>query len=101
MLKVTDEALALLARLLEERNTPAGMAARFVFDRDNLTVEVDALRSGDAPFYHKDRVVLLLDKEAANMLSRKTLYVEETEDGPKLALMLYARKPRRKRQEPR
>ncbi len=88
MLTLTPAAKALLSRLLEEKNTPESEAARFVFNRDNLTVEIDVPRTSDTTFDHEGRIVLLLDKEAADILSNNTLDVKDTPEGPKLALIL-------------
>lgn len=88
MLQITEEAKAFLARLLEEKNTPENMAARFVFNRDNLTVEIDVPRAGDTRFHYKDRIILVLDEEAAQILDDNTLGTQDTEDGPKLALLI-------------
>lgn len=88
MLTITPAARELLSRLLEEKNTPEDEAARFVFNRDNLTVEIDKLRAGDVTFDYKGRVIVLLDEEAAEILADNTLDVKDTEDGPKLAFIL-------------
>ena len=88
MLTVTPAAKELLARLLGEKNAPEGEAARLVFNRDNLTIDIDAPRTGDTAIDYEDRVILLLDEEAADILSDNTLDVMDTPEGPKLAFIM-------------
>ena len=88
MLTVTLAAKELLARLLEEKNTPEGEAARLVFNRDNLTIDIDVPRTGDTTIDYEDRVILLLDEEAADILSDNTLDAMDTPEGPKLAFVM-------------
>ena len=88
MITVSPAAKELLTRLLEEKNTPQSEAARLIFNQDNLTVEIDGPRSGDTAIDHEGRVILLLDEEAADILSDNTLDVMDTPEGPKLAFIL-------------
>ncbi|HEX7009559.1 MAG TPA: hypothetical protein VF184_06225 [Phycisphaeraceae bacterium] len=86
MLTLTETARAHLARLLNEAGAPEDAAARFVAGPQGLTLYLDNLRPGDETFEYEGRTVLVLDEQVADILSERTLDVEETEEGPTLTL---------------
>ena len=86
MLTVTDLAAAHLAELLSDADAPEDVAIRFMLDDEGLALALDGFQEGDHTFSHGERLVLLLDDEASALLSDQTLDVEETEDGPELAI---------------
>ena len=84
MLKVTDAACAHLAEMLTA--APDGMVLRFIYEGDDLVLKLDHEQPTDQVFAHLSRTVLALDERVADLLAGKTLDVEDTEDGPQLAL---------------
>lgn len=86
MLTVTDAACAFLAELLTEADAPEGVAIRFIIEEQGLAMRLDNHHDGDDSFNHGERLVLLVDEEMSVILDEKTLDVEESDEGPKLAL---------------
>ena len=86
MLTVTEPAGAHLEKLLDEAEAPEGAAARFVASEEGLTLQLDNPKPEDETHDHGGRTVLLLDQQVAELLSDKTLDLQQTEQGPSLAL---------------
>lgn len=84
MLTVTDSAGALLSDMLSE--APDEAAVRFVPQGNGLAPKLDAERPGDATFTHDEKTVLVLDPQISELLADKTLDVQQTPQGPQLAL---------------
>ncbi|MFQ5895681.1 MAG: hypothetical protein ACE5JJ_07690 [Nitrospinota bacterium] len=87
MLTLTEAAGARLAYLLDEAEAPEDVAVRIVLEGRNLALKLDGARPDDATFAHEGRTVLLLDQKVSQLLADDTLDVEDTDDGPKLALL--------------
>ena len=49
-------------------------------------VEADKKRSGDVLIAHRDRVVLVLHEKLSKLLAQNTLGVENSDEGPQLAV---------------
>ena len=86
MLTVSDTAGAHLAELLTSADAPEDRAVRFVIEKDGLALQLDNERPGDATFQHQERTVLLLDDEVSQLLTEKTLEIQQRDDGPHLVL---------------
>lgn len=86
MLTVTEPAVAHLADMLVEAEAPDDVAIRFVIQEQGLALGLDNERPGDATYAHGERTVLLLDEQVTQLLADKTLDVEDTAEGPRLAL---------------
>lgn len=86
MLTVTEEATAYLARLLSAERRPEDRVFRLCLDGESLGLTVDRLRSGDAAFDHRGKVVLVLDNEVVRLLETRTLGIQPTELGLQLAV---------------
>lgn len=84
MLSVTDNASQHLATLLDE--APENAVVRFVPQEDGLAVQLGNVQQGDTTFEHDDKTVLALDSQVSEALADKTLDVQQTEQGPQLAL---------------
>jgi Fe-S cluster assembly iron-binding protein IscA len=86
MLTVTEAASGHLAELLTDAEAPEGVAVRFVRQEDGLAMSMDNPQSGDTTFEHEGRTVLALEDEVAQLLTQNTLDIEDSDDGPQLAL---------------
>lgn len=86
MLSVTEPAGAHLEKLLDEAEAPDGAAARFIASDQGLTLQLDHPKPEDEIHQHDGRTVLLLNQQIAELLSDKTLDLQQTEQGPSLAL---------------
>lgn len=86
MLNITTPAAEHLAKLLDEADAPEGTAARFVVEQEGLVLQVDSPREDDQTIEHEGKPLLVLDAQVAELLDDKTLALEETEDGPTLAI---------------
>ena len=84
MLNLTDSAAGHLATILEQ--APDEAAVRFVPQGNALSMQLDNPRPEDVTFEHNDRTVLVLDPQISEVLSDRTLDVQETPQGPQLAL---------------
>lgn len=85
MLTVTKAAGGYLSAALDKANAPAESAVRILVKPEGLRTAIDQERDGDQSFEHDGRKVLLLDEQAANELSERTLDVED--DGKKLVCL--------------
>lgn len=86
MLTITEPAAELLSKLLDEADTPEGVAARFVVSEGSLSLEVDSPRPDDHTIEHQGKTLLVLDAQVTELLGDKTLVLEETEEGPTLVI---------------
>jgi hypothetical protein len=84
MFTLTNPASARLAHLLETKGDAA--VARIFCRKHKLRLGVGQLRPGDQTFSHEGRVVLALDQRISTSLSRRRLYVRQTDTGPRLKL---------------
>ena len=87
MLQITEPAAEQLAQMLSESDAPDDVAIRLVVDGEGVALRLDNVREGDTTFDHDGGTVLVLDEEAAELLASRSLDVEETEQGPQLALV--------------
>lgn len=86
MLTITEAATQHLATLLERAETPADLALRVIHDGHTLGLRPDNPRPGDTTFAHQSRTVLILDEEMSALLAERTLDVQQTAEGPQLAI---------------
>ena len=86
MLTVTPPAFARMALLLktEEKNA----VLRIIRRNKRLKIRVSSLRPGDQTFNHNGKVVLAIDSKVSPSLSKRHLDVHQTEDGPRLRMLL-------------
>jgi len=86
MLAVTDKAVQYLRETLsrEEEGTPA--AFRIANTEEGYELTPDEAKEGDQVFDHEGENYLLLDTEVGEALSNATLDVQESPQGPRLAL---------------
>lgn len=86
MLTLTDAAAVHLTELLTTAEAPEDVAVRFVRNEKGLAMQMDNERPGDDTFAHEGRTVLLLDSEVSEALTGRILDVEDSVEGPRLAL---------------
>ncbi len=88
MLTITEAANRRLAEILTGPNAPsdASLAVRISQHGGELGVTFDEAMPTDAIFEYKGEVVLLIDAELAESISRKTLDVTTMDYGPQLTL---------------
>ncbi|MFQ5694152.1 MAG: hypothetical protein ACE5IM_14085 [Nitrospinota bacterium] len=86
MLTMTESAGAHLSQMLTAVEAPENTAVRIIVEGEGLGLTLDNERSGDSTFEHEGKTVLLLDDPMSNLLTDKTLDVEDKGEGPKLAL---------------
>jgi hypothetical protein len=86
MLSVTEAACGLLADNLSRSQVPDDTALRVVREGGNLTIRPDQASDDDVTFDHDGKPLLVMDEEMAQELDNRILDVEETPDGPRLAL---------------
>jgi Fe-S cluster assembly iron-binding protein IscA len=86
MLTVTEAAGGYLSSWLERANATDDTAVRLFVEPKGLAAALDTERPGDTTIEHAGRRVLLLDEEASQALSERTLDVQRTPDGPRLGI---------------
>ena len=86
MLTVTDAAAEFLFSLLEETEAADHVVARIQPGENGLGLIFDQLQAEDTTFEHNGRTVLGFDERISNALTNNTLDVNDTGEGPKLAL---------------
>ena len=79
MLAVTEDAVALLTRSLDREGFLEGVATRRALERQEITLQPNSERPGDATFQHEDRTVLLLDEQTSRLFIKNTLDVDGVE----------------------
>jgi len=86
MLTVTDKAAQhLRENLSREEGSPPG-TFRIVNSEEGYQLTLDEAKEGDQVFEHEGENYLLLDTEVGEALSSATLDVQESPQGPRLAL---------------
>jgi Fe-S cluster assembly iron-binding protein IscA len=86
MLTLTESAGAHLAELLTQAQCPDEVAVRIMREGEGWALQTDTARPGDETFEHEEKTVLVLDEEAATLLTDMTLDIESGETGPSLVL---------------
>ena len=86
MLNVTKSAFYRLSNRLSRREAAEDVALRFTRRDGRWKLGQDQERPGDVKFAHEGRNVLLLDNAAAKAMANMTLYVRDTDAGPRLRL---------------
>jgi Fe-S cluster assembly iron-binding protein IscA len=86
MLNVTETAAGQLADLLDQNNAPQDAAVRLVRNASGVSMQIDNPRTDDVTFEYDAKTVLVLDQEMSELLSDRTLDIEETEQGIAFAL---------------
>ena len=84
MLNVTETAAEHLSQILEQ--APDEAVVRFVPQENGLAMHLDNVRDGDQVFEHAEKTVLAIDPRVADALSERTLDVQSTGEGPRLAI---------------
>jgi Fe-S cluster assembly iron-binding protein IscA len=84
MLTVTETAGQHLSQILEQ--APGEAVVRFIPQENGLAMQLDNVRPGDTTFEHEEKPVLAMDTRVAEALDGRTLDVQSTEEGPRLAL---------------
>lgn len=86
MMSITDQALELLADVVERAPRSDTVALRLVPEKEGWAMKLDEPRPGDETFEHRDRTVLILDGGVAERLQDSTLDVDDFPEGRRLAL---------------
>ena len=86
MLTITEAAGTHLQSILDKANAPDDAALRFVPGQQGLEITMDKPRENDQQLEHEGRIILLLDQQLAEKLSKHTLDAKQTEQGPALTL---------------
>ena len=76
-----------LAQALVDSRAPAEMVLRVLCEGEAIDIKVDNERPDDATIEHEGKTLLVLDEDTVVALSSKTLDIEETSEGPVLALV--------------
>ena len=105
MFALSEAAAAFLSEKLAEAETPDDVVLRLFFEieekpvngrkqpspvegeEQRVTLQVDKVRPDDATFDHGGKTVLVVNEQISELLADKTLDVEDTDEGPKLALL--------------
>ncbi len=105
MVALSEAAAAFLSERLAEAEAPDDVVVRLFLKREEkpvngrkqpspvkgeeqrVTVQMDRVRPDDATFDHGGRTVLVVNEQISELLADKTLDVEDTDEGPKLALL--------------
>jgi Fe-S cluster assembly iron-binding protein IscA len=85
-LAVTQKAVETLKGILEEVEHEPTQVLRIVSSGDELSLALDAPRTGDQKVAHAGETVTVLDPQLAQKLSGSTLDVSDTNEGPRLTL---------------
>ena len=104
MVAISEAAAAFLSVRLTEAEAPNDVAIRlFLVTREDsgngrtqsipvegevklLRMRLDKVRPNDATFDREGRTLLVFNKRMSELLADRTLDVEDTDEGPKLAL---------------
>ena len=84
MLTISNPAAARMSQLLATKTDDTVL--RIVRRNRRMRLRWSLLRSDDRTFAHDGRVVLVLDGEVSESLSRQNLGLRETTAGPRLTL---------------
>ena len=86
MLVVTDKAVNYLRETLSRKEEGTPGAFRIANSEEGYQLTLDETKEGDQVFEHEGENYLLLDTEVGEALSNATLDVQESPQGPRLAL---------------
>ena len=86
MLTLTETAGARLVEKLDKKGAADDSAIRLVRKRRGWRLRVDRPATGDALFAHDGRTVLMLDADASQRLTDRTLDTRDSDSGQKLWL---------------
>ncbi len=86
MLTVTDMAAHYLRETLSRKEEGTPGAFRIANSEEGYQLTLDETKEGDQVLEHEGENYLLLDTEVGEALSNATLDVQETPQGPRLAL---------------
>lgn len=86
MLTVTDTATTYLKGLLDEAKLDEGVTLRLVAGEQGLGLAPDTAKDNDTSFESDGNTVLVVNEDLAGKLGDITLDVQQTEQGPRLAL---------------
>ena len=86
MLTRTEAAGAHLAKMLIEAEAADDVATRIARVAGGWTLQMDSTLPSDIAFELGGRIVLIVDERVSEMLSDKTVDLEDSEEGPKLAV---------------
>jgi Fe-S cluster assembly iron-binding protein IscA len=86
MLTVTDKAVQHLRETLSRKEEGAPGVFRIVNSEEGYQLTLDEAKESDQVFEHEGENYLLLDTEVGEALSNATLDVQESPQGPRLAL---------------
>ncbi len=86
--EASDDVVVRLFREIEEkpvngRKQPSQVKG----EEQRLALKLDKVRPDDATFDHGGRTVLVVNEQISELLADKTLDVEDTDEGQKLALL--------------
>lgn len=89
MISVTEKAVDVLARTLEESDASEDQALRLArAPQGEFGLAIDEERSGDQVVKQAERAVLLVDEEVSAVLDGATLDVVESPEGTRLTLRM-------------
>jgi len=86
MLTVTDKAVQYLRETLSRKEEGTPTAFRIANTEEGYQLTLDEAKEGDQVLEHEGENYLLLDTEVGEALSNATLDVQESPQGPRLAL---------------
>jgi len=84
MLTVTETAATRLHEMLQEAKAPEGRVLRLQREGASFEFTLDQEKPGDNKVSHAGATVLVYDEHVAQLLSGKTIDLEQTEKGPAL-----------------
>lgn len=86
MLNVSEAACAYLSMLLSKSDAPDDARIRIVIEGNKLSIKLDDEKPDDATFVHEGKTFLVMDEDISQILSSKTLDVEDSEEGLKITV---------------
>ena len=86
MLTVTDDAKVFLKDMIEKNEFPEDTTIRLVASAEGLGLSPDSTNEEDTTFEHDGRIVLAVATPIATQLADKSLSIDQTEQGPALAI---------------
>lgn len=86
MLTVTDDARVFLKDMIEKNEFPQDTTIRLVTNAEGLGLAPDTPNDEDTTFEHDGRIVLAVATPIATQLADKSLSIDQTEQGPTLAI---------------